>query len=132
MKSVRSPRPTVFRARLPLLLSLGALLLLAVLAARGGSAVPHGNGLIVRGRDAQPAPQAPVVSPGQGHPNTVLTVGLISVVAIVLLTYLVGAIVIVMVLAQVRLRQRRRAIHRGGQEDEESEGGYGASAVVLL
>jgi hypothetical protein len=132
MTSVR-PRSTAVRARLPLLLSLAGLLLLAVLASRGGSAVPHGNGLVIRGTGDRKVIQTQVVNPGQGHVNPALTAGLSGIIAIVLLSYLVGIVVILVMLTSVRLRRGRRQAFRSVQDsDDVTDGRFAASAVVLL
>ena len=131
MRSVR-PLAATRRARLLLLLSLGALLLLAVLATRGGSAVPRGNGLVLRAPDPVRSSRIVQLDPGQGHLNSAITAGLTGVVAIVLLSYLAGMIALMIMLSQIRLRRRRKMTYAVGVDDGDLDGRYAASAVVLL
>jgi hypothetical protein len=114
-------------------LSLAALLLLAVVATRGRSAVPRGNGLVLRGPDA--AGRTVVATPafGGGHANTMLTAGLTGVIAVVLLAYLVAMVALIAALTTLRLRKARKAPHRrAGMADDETEGLAAVSAGVLL
>jgi hypothetical protein len=115
----------------PALLALAALLLLAVVATRGASAVPHGKGLVVRGSD-----QGTLSSPGRpqpvGHVNDVLLAGVSSFVALVLIACLVGMVMILGTVATVRLRRRRRVVRQEGAGDEEFDGRGVAAAMVLL
>ncbi|HEX4722241.1 MAG TPA: DUF4129 domain-containing protein [Pseudonocardiaceae bacterium] len=129
--SVR-PLAATRRVRLLLLLSLAVLLLLAVLATRGGSAVPRGNGLVLRAPDAVRVTQTAQVDPGQGHLNSAVTAGLTGIVAIVLLSYLVGMIVLLVMLSQIRIRRGRKMAYASGADEGDLEGKYAASAVVLL
>jgi hypothetical protein len=115
------------------LLALAALLLLAVLATRGASAVPHGNGLVLRGSSdghlsgGGSGGRTPV-----GHVNEVLLAGASTFVALVLLACLVAGVMILGALASVRFRRRRLALRRAGAEDEEFDGKATAAAMVLL
>lgn len=126
------PHPAAWRARLPLLSSLAALLLLAVLATRGGSAVPHGNGLIIHGAPARPVTITPSVVPGQGRLNPVIATGLSSIVLIVILVYLAVLIAMVIAMTRVRIRRARKLSLTAGATDDETEGRYAESAIALL
>lgn len=132
MSSGRPRSPSPLRARLPLLLSLAALLLLAVVATRGRSAVPRGNGLILRGPDAVGVTITQTAQFGGGRQNTVITAGLTGVIALVLLAYLAGMIALVAVLTTIRRKARRTPYRRAGLADDETEGSAAASAVALL
>ncbi|HEX4703490.1 MAG TPA: DUF4129 domain-containing protein [Pseudonocardiaceae bacterium] len=124
----------VLKVRLPILLSLAALLLLAVLATRGGSAVPHGNGLVVRGGGDNG--RITSFGPAGGHVptklNTMVTAGLSSVLAIVLVAYLVAAVMVVVALASLRWRRARKLLLRGAPAEDLSDGRDATTAVVLL
>jgi len=133
MSSGRPRSPSPLRARLPLLLSLAVLLLLAVVATRGRSAVPRGNGLILRGPEAVGRTVTATAASGGGTQNSVITAGITGVVALVLLAYLVGVIALIAALSTIRLRKRRRAAERrAGLADDETEGLASASAIALL
>lgn len=131
MTSVRW-RTTAVRARLPVLLALAGLLLLAVVASRGGSAVPRGNGLVIRAGDTPQVTLPAGTTSGQVHLNSAVTAGLSTIMALALVAYLILMAAIVVMLASVRLRRARRSALRGGPADEETEGKYATSAVVLL
>jgi hypothetical protein len=122
------------RAKLPLLTSLAVLLLLAVLAARGTSAVPHGRGLVFDGGGAasRPPPTGSVPSALPGRLNPVVAFGISSVVVLALLAYLVGMLVLVVVLATVRFRRRRRRSHERLADTGDEAPGGAATALVLL
>jgi hypothetical protein len=113
------------------LLALAALLLLAVLATRGASAVPHGNGLVVRGSTNGTLTSSPPGRAG-GHLNPALLAGASTFVAIVLVACLVAGVMILGAVASVRLRRRRIALRRDGAADEEFEGRDAGAAMVLL
>ncbi|HEX3590969.1 MAG TPA: DUF4129 domain-containing protein [Pseudonocardiaceae bacterium] len=103
------PSPT--RARLlPLLLSLAALLLLTVLVARGGSAVPQGTGFLTA-----PTSNPPLhlhVNPLQGRNlgklNPVVGITLSSEIALALVVALFGLAMAMLMLTSIRVRRRRR------------------------
>lgn len=132
MTSGRPRSPSPLRAKLPLLLSLAVLLLLAVLATRGGSAVPRGNGLILRGPEAVGRTITQTANFGGGHQNSVISAGLSGVVALVLLLYLAAMVALIAALTTIRFRKTRRAAYRGGPDDDEYEGKGTASAMALL
>lgn len=118
------------RARVPLVMSLAVLLLLAVLATRGGSAVPHGKGLVLLGgppqAPTQPAPVAPPRTPGNLNP--VLGVGISTVIVIALIAYLFGVIAFVVLLATLRRRRRRLDLRR---DTTSTDTGVGADEVMV-
>ncbi|HYS36697.1 MAG TPA: DUF4129 domain-containing protein [Pseudonocardiaceae bacterium] len=120
------------RGRVPALLALAALLLLAVVATRGASAVPHGKGLVVRGGSDQGHLSGPGAQQPVGHVNDVLLAGVSSFVVLVLIACLVGMVMILGTVATVRLRRRRRAVRQDGAADEEFDGRGVAAAMVLL
>jgi Domain of unknown function (DUF4129) len=120
------------RGRVPALLALAALLLLAVLATRGASAVPHGNGLVVRGNSRGTLSSGVATPTGAGHLNPALLAGASTFVALVLLGCLVAGVMVLMAVASVRVRRRRIALRRDGVADEEFDGRDAAAAMVLL
>jgi len=132
MTSGRPRSGSPLRAKLPLLLSLAVLLLLAVLATRGGSAVPRGNGLILRGAAPVGRTITQTADFGGGNQNSVITAGLGGVVAIVLLCYLAAMVALIAALTTVRFRKARRAAHQAGQAEEEYEGRGQSAAAALL
>jgi Domain of unknown function (DUF4129) len=119
------------RGRAPALLALAALLLLAVLATRGVSAVPHGNGLVLRGTTNGTLTTVP---PGRGigHLNPALIAGASTFVALVLVACLIAGVMILAAVASVRLRRRRVALRHDGAPDEDFEGRDAGAAMVLL
>jgi hypothetical protein len=132
MTSDRSPTGAL-RNRLPLLLSLAGLLLLAVLATRGTSAVPRGQGLVFTGPDRSAVTSqqarsaaAPVVL-GKAE-----AAGLSVVAVIALIAYLLGILAVVVLLASIRLRRRRRGRGPPRQADEDNDALAGTTAVALL
>lgn len=101
------PSPT--RARLPLLLSLAALLLLAVLVARGRSAIPVSTGLLRAAPTTVPRTQHVVPqNTDLGRLDPVLGVGLSVELAIALVALLFGLATAILLLGTIRLRRRRR------------------------
>lgn len=121
------------RAKLPLLTSLAVLLLLAVLATRGASAVPHGRGFVFNGGDArsQPAPVGSIPNAVPGRLNPVVAVGLSTAVALALIAYLLGMLVLIAVIASLRFRRHRRSRERASDKGDEASG-EGATALTLL
>ncbi|HEY3606004.1 MAG TPA: DUF4129 domain-containing protein [Pseudonocardiaceae bacterium] len=120
------------RGRAPALLALAALLLLAVLATRGASAVPHGNGLVVRGSTNGTLTIPPPGRNGIGHLNAALIAGASTFAALVLVACLVAGVMILGAVASVRLRRRRVALRRDGAVDEDLDGRDAGAAMVLL
>lgn len=121
------------RGRVPALLALAALLLLAVLATRGASAVPRGNGLVLRGgSEGRLSAGDQGGRPPVGHVNEVLLAGVSTFVALVLSACLVAGVMVLGAVASVRLRRRRLALRRAGAADEESDGQAAVAAMVLL
>lgn len=121
------------RARLPLLLSLAGLLLLAVLATRGTSAVPHGRGLVLLGPQRQVAPSQSVqAAPPPTRLGNVEAAGLSTVVVIALIAYLLGLVAVVVMIASVRWRRRRKQPRPPQEVEEDPEGKAGTTAVALL
>jgi hypothetical protein len=116
----------------PALLALAALLLLAVLATRGASAVPHGNGLVVRGNSQGQLTSGPPGPTGAIRLNPVLLAGASTFVALVLLGCLVAGVMVVLAVASVRVRRRRIVLRRDGVADDEVDGRDAAAAMVLL
>jgi hypothetical protein len=119
---------TPHRAKLPLLASLAALLLLAVLAARGRSAVPHGPGLVLGQLTATPKsvpPQPPALDGRQLQTVVGLSASALLVIALVAL--LVSGSMVFVLLGSIRLRRRSRLARRslpgdpaaGGESDGE-------------
>jgi hypothetical protein len=104
----------------PLLTSLAVLLLLAVLATRGGSAVPHGRGLVLFGggqqAPVQPAGPPPTALPGRLNP--VVGVGISTIIAVALVAYLCAMIMMVVLLLSLRWVRRRRGVGRTAQLTE--------------
>lgn len=114
-----------------MLLSLAALLLLAVLAARGGSAVPRGAGLVLGAprtiRPVQAPPRLPSV-----RLNPVLGIGLSSVFAIALGALLLSLAALLVLLSSLRLRRRRLALERVPESGDPVGGGDGEIVQNLL
>jgi hypothetical protein len=127
--------PAPRRATLPLLLSIAVLLLLAVLAARGRSAVPRGQGLVILGGlTTPPRPtQSPAKIPfGDRVINPALGLGLSTFIAIALVAFLfVGTMVLVMV-AMTRVRRRRRRERDPSMTGSEPTGAGDAEIVLTL
>jgi hypothetical protein len=98
------------RVKVPLLMLVGVLLLLAVLATSGGSAVPHGRGFVLNGGDVAPRTTAPAAGGTTlpGRLNTIVGVGLSTSIALALIAYLLGLLMFVVVLTTIRFRRRRR------------------------
>lgn len=84
------------------------LLLLVVLATRGGSAVPQGRGLLISGPQAKPRPTNETF---RLHPpprlNPVLGFGLSTSIALALLALLFAALGVLVVLVSLRWHRRR-------------------------
>jgi hypothetical protein len=120
------------QGRVPALLALAALLLLAVVATRGASAVPHGKGLVVHGGTDQGHLSGPGGPQPVGHVNDVLLAGVSSFVVLVLLACLVGMVMILGTVATVRFRRRRRALRQAGVPDEDEFDGKGVVAAMVL
>lgn len=121
-------------ARLPLLMSLAVLLLLAVLATRGGSAVPHGKGLVLLGggppTPTQEAGRAPVALPGRLNP--VVGVGISTIIAVALVAYLIAVIMIVVLVLSLRRIRRRRGVGRIASSSDEGTSADGDTTLMLL
>ncbi len=121
-------------ARLPVLLSLAVLLLLAVLAARGSSGVPHGKGLVVlggsdQGSVSQGAGNAPNLP---GRLNPVVGVGLSTVIALALVACLVCMAMLLVLLASLRGRGRNVNSERTLGVEPAVDGGAGEAVRTLL
>lgn len=126
--------PAPRRATPLLLLSLAVLLLLAVLATRGGSAVPRGRGLLVHGQPITVRPHLPV-NPIRNVPrvlNPVLGIGLSSVIALALVAFLFSASMVFVVLATTRIRRRRRAERERVANRGEPSGDVGGEVALTL
>lgn len=120
------------RATFPLLVSLATLLLLAVLATRGRSAVPRGRGLVFPSEPALGVDQAPVRLPPPVPLNPVLGIGLSSTIAIALVGLLLCLGALLVVLASIRLRRRRLELERASDHGDQAVGGDGEMVGNLL
>lgn len=122
------------RARVPLLLSLAVLLLLAVLATRGGSAVPHGTGLVlIGGAGGGNAQQGAVTARSlPGRLNPIISVGMTTVIAVALVLYLISMIMFVVLIASLRRRRRRLDLERTTADEQTTEAVDGETARTLL
>jgi hypothetical protein len=121
------------KARLPLLLGMAGLLLLAVLATRGGSAVPRGKGLLLDGpaRAQVSQPPQPVLH-GDGRLSPVTTVSLSVILGIILVIYLGAVAIVVVLIASIRWRRRVRQ-HRIMYDTGTDDGAENlATGMVLL
>jgi hypothetical protein len=102
------------RARLPLLLSMAALLLLAVVATRGRSGIPHGTGLVGR----PPAPRSDGITRTVNPKAVTGPFGIAAgaTVGLIVLLVLVGLLGFVLLgaafLASLRFHRRRRGERR--------------------
>lgn len=114
-----------------MLLSLAALLLLAVLAARGGSAVPRGAGLVLGAPPTIRPPQAPPRLPSVPL-DPVLGIGLSSAFAIALVALLVSLAALLVLLSSLRVRRRRLAVERVPEHGDPIGGGDGEIVQNLL
>jgi hypothetical protein len=123
------------RAKLPLLMSVGVLLLLAVLATSGGSAVPHGKGFVLNGGQVAPqaAPQVGGANRLPGRLNTIVGVGLSTTIALALIAYFLGLLMFIAVLTTIRIRRRRRREReRIPDSGDDTVGEDGQVALTLL
>lgn len=103
--------PSPNRARLlPLLLSLAALLLLTVLVARGGSAVPQGTGFLTAPTSNQPRhfQVAPNLGQNLGKLNPVVGITLSTEIALAAIAALFGLAMAILMLTTIRIRRRQR------------------------
>ncbi len=94
------------RVTLPLLASLGALLLLAVLAARGRSDVPRGAGLVLGPVTATPKPLRIQEPLDGGQLHTVLGLGASTIFVVALVALLFGLATAFVLLGSIRWRRR--------------------------
>lgn len=123
----------VVKARLPLLLAMAALLLVAVVASRGRSAVhPGSSSLLPVHRDTPPAP-APAK---EEQPNiiisTIAAIGLTGVLLVFTALFLVGLAVIVMSVRVTRTRRRGRLANPFVLDDPgEGTDGPGVGAALM-
>ncbi|HEX5115897.1 MAG TPA: DUF4129 domain-containing protein [Pseudonocardiaceae bacterium] len=127
--------PAPRRATLPLLLSLAVLLLLAVLAARGRSAVPRGQGLVIHGAlTTRPRPTQTAVPLGLGHKviNPALGIGLSTIIAIALVAFLFTGTMVLVLVAMTRVRRRRRDSDAKVNRGEPSNGSDAEMVLTLL
>jgi hypothetical protein len=118
--------PPSKRVKLPLLASLAALLLLAVLATRGRSAVPHGKGLVLGPVSAPKAVTVAPVGVPDGKLQTILGLGVSTVFVVALCLFLFGLAMVVVLLSAIRWRRRvrlvRRMSHGAATADGEGDG----------
>jgi hypothetical protein len=126
--------PPPKRVKLPLLASLAALLLLAVLATRGRSAVPHGKGLVLTQVSA--APKTVTVQPvpvPDGNLQTILGLGASTIFVVALVLFLFGLAMAAVLLGAIRWRRRIRLARRLSHGDATVEGeGDGELTLSLL
>jgi hypothetical protein len=122
------------RAKVPLLMLVGVLLLLAVLATSGGSAVPHGRGFVLNGGEVAPraAPPASGATNLPGRLNTIVGVGLSTTVALALIAYLIGLLMFIVLLTTIRFRRRRRERERISDTGDDAVGEDGLVTSTLL
>ena len=117
------------RERLPLLLSMVALLVLAIVVARGGSGVPHGAGWAPRPAAAPSYVTTPVVAAGPPGPlRTVLGIYYGVFFVLVLVGLLAGLALALALVARIRFRRRSRAVL--AEEVEAAEGAAGGLAML--
>jgi uncharacterized protein (DUF58 family) len=124
------------RAKLPLLLSLAVLLLVAVVATRGKTDVPHSGGLVLgtlptttpHGVTRHVAlPRAPRAL------NPALGIGLSTGIVLALVAFLFGLVMLLLLLATLRLRRRRRLrLDRLPEHGEPAVGGDDGAGLTLL
>jgi hypothetical protein len=97
------------RTRLPLLLSMTALLLLAVLATRGQSGIPHGPGLVARPHPPPPVVQTMTRNPSLSGPLGIAATATVGVVVLLVIAGVLAFILLgVIFLASLRFHRRRR------------------------
>jgi Domain of unknown function (DUF4129) len=126
------PPGGALRNRLPLLLSLAGLLLLAVLATRGTSAVPRGHGLVIKGPEQRPVTSQAVVLVPHTSLDKAGAASLSTVIVIALIAYLAGVVALIVMLASVRLHRARRPRRPPVLVDEAEEGLAGVTGIALL
>lgn len=118
---------------MPLLLSLAALLLLAVLATRGRSAVPHGRGLVLGRVTTTPRDLPPPTPPGNGSRlNTLVGLGATTVLLIALAAVLIAGAMTVTLVASLRWRRRIRFRRSHVPTDGDPGAGTGDDVTLAL
>ena len=116
------------RERLPLLLSMVALLVLAIVVARGSSGVPHGAGWVVRPAPPPARVSTPVGLPPSGAAITIFGIYYGAFFVLVVVWVLFGLAVLLSLLAWLRFRRRSRAI--AAEEVEYADGAAGGLAML--
>jgi hypothetical protein len=109
--------------RLPLLLSMAALVLLAVVVAHGSSSIPQGQGLVLR-----PHRPAPITNAGgaaatrylANQPATAVTVGVLILLFFAALLLASAAAVVTLLSLRRRSRRRHTAVPDAAADDDES------------
>jgi hypothetical protein len=124
------------RARLPLLLSLAVLLLVAVVATRGRSAVPNKGGLVL-GYLPTTTPAAVTrhfqLPKAPRQLNPALGIGLSTIIVLALIAALFGLAMVLVLLASLRFRRRRRLrLEPQPQHGEQAAGGDVGAGLTLL
>jgi hypothetical protein len=124
------------RAKLPLLLSLAVLLLVAVVATKGRTAVPNHGGLVL-GNLPTTTPNAVtrhVTLPKAPRAlNPALGIGLSTGIVLALLAFLFGLLMVLVLLSSLRLRRRRRLrLDPLPDRGEQAVGGSGVAGLTLL
>lgn len=119
---------------MPLLLSLAALLLLAVLATRGRSAVPRGQGLVLGPVTTTPRSAPPPPPAGRGGPlSTIIGLGATTALLIALAVVLVASAMTLSLVASLRWRRRirLRRSHLPADGDPGSESGTDVTLALV-
>jgi uncharacterized protein DUF4129 len=121
------------RARLPLLLAMAAMLVIAVVASRGDSAVHPGDRTILPVHDDKPAVTPPA---DNDQPNGILStlaaIGLTGVLLVFGALFLIGLVVIAMGVSLTRARRAKLSNPiMPGEPDDEGAGTSVAGGTVL-
>jgi hypothetical protein len=126
--------PAPRRAGFALLGSLAVLLLLAVLTARGRSAVPKGQGLLINGGLVTPTNHDPplIKPPSSPRINPVLGIGLSTIIAVALVAFLFSMVSVLLMIRLNRGRRRRRQSRPAVPAHEPVGAGEPELAMVLL
>ncbi|HEX5402349.1 MAG TPA: DUF4129 domain-containing protein [Pseudonocardiaceae bacterium] len=122
-------------AKLPMLLSLGVLLVVAVVATRGRSAVPHDGGLVINPLPTT-TPKATrhlVLPHAPGPLNPAVGIGLSTGIILAMLAFLFGLGAVMVLLASLRWRRRQRLrLEPRPHHGQQAAGGEGLTGQTLL
>jgi hypothetical protein len=119
------------RQRAPLLVSMTALLVLALIVARGHSGIPHGAGLVMSPPPPRSQPTLPPVSL-TAPTSTVFTVAATAAFGLGLVVLLLALAAGIALLAGIRLHRRRRTRVDQPTERTDEQGVEATGAPALL